>query len=369
MNLKIGLFIATGTVIAGMALGPAPEPAFAQARPMLSQAAVEQELVTVATQMAANPNGYTNATLIGAEAQGLTLSLRFRLKNGTSLTVEQYGAQVTTGFCQNAAFRQYTDQHGVVLDINVTAARGNGVHRFQIDRAACARTVGGVNLPPASQGPVAQSAPSEARPAGSATFDFKGVPLGLSYDDFRRLPHPDGAASQVVCTGEQLTYLGVAVTPLEVTVYSSVQRTLGVRRCVWISTDSYAIARSAPLRLAGSGYATIEYSFSFVPDPRDGVLQLYQFEGLTNRRAEDAIIEALAAKFGTPEVTTGVVQNGIGNRFDQITAIWSDATGSLLVQSPSQSVDRMTILMMDTRLSRHVAAQEAAAQAAIPNGI
>ncbi|MCL6252319.1 hypothetical protein M3P36_14860 [Altererythrobacter sp. KTW20L] len=191
----------------------------------------------------------------------------------------------------------------------------------------------------------------------------------ISYDEFRRLPHPDGAASQIVCTGEQITYLGVATTPLEVSLFSSVHTALGVRKCVWISTDSYAIARSAPLRLAGSGYATIEYSFSFVPDPRDGVLRLYQFQGVTNRRAEDAITQALTLKFGTPELRTGVVQNGIGNRFDQVTAVWSDTTGSLLVQSPSQSVDRMTILMTDAHLSSYVADQEAAAQAAIPNGI
>ena len=157
MNLKTGLSIATGTIIAGTTIGPAQEPAFAQASPMLSQAAMEQELVTAATQMAANPNGYTNATLVGAEAQGLTLSLRFRLKEGTSLNVEQYGAQVMTGFCQNPAFRQYTDQYGVVLDINVTAARGSGAHRFQIDRAACARTAGAIAVLPAGQGRLASA--------------------------------------------------------------------------------------------------------------------------------------------------------------------------------------------------------------------
>jgi hypothetical protein len=124
---------------------------------MLSQAAVEQELVTVATQMAANPNGYTNATLVAAEAHGLTLSLHFRLKNSRNLTVEQYGAQVTTGFCQNAAFRQYTDQYGVVLDINVAAARGSDAHHFQIDRAACARTAGGATAPLAGQSRLATS--------------------------------------------------------------------------------------------------------------------------------------------------------------------------------------------------------------------
>lgn len=142
MNLKNGLLIATGTVMATTAISPASQAALAQSRPTLSQAAVEQELATVATQMAANPNGYTNSTLIAAEARGLTLLLRFRLKESWSQTTEQYGAQVTTGFCQNAAFRQFTDHYGVVLDISAAATNGSGTHRFQIDRATCAGATG-----------------------------------------------------------------------------------------------------------------------------------------------------------------------------------------------------------------------------------
>ena len=125
---------------------------------MLSQAAVEQELATVATQMAANPNGYTNATLTVADARGLTLSLHFRLKRNRNLSVEQYGAQVTTSFCQNTAMRQYTDQYGVVLDINVAASNGSGARRFQINHDVCVRATGISLAPPVAQNRFADSA-------------------------------------------------------------------------------------------------------------------------------------------------------------------------------------------------------------------
>jgi len=157
VKLKIGLFVATGTVMATTAIGPALQPAFAQSRPTLSQAGVEQELATVAAQMAANPNGYTNATLIAANAQGLTLSLNFRLNANRNLSVEQYGEQVTTAFCQNAAMRQYTDEYGVVLDINVAAPDGSDTRRLQIDRAACARTAGAVTATPVGQARLANN--------------------------------------------------------------------------------------------------------------------------------------------------------------------------------------------------------------------
>jgi hypothetical protein len=107
-----------------------------------SRSAVEQELVTVATQMMANPNGYNHATMLSAQAQGLTLSLAFRMKSDSSLSVEKYADQVTSGFCQHPGMSQYTYQHGVVLAISVTPREGGSQHRFQIDRATCAKAAG-----------------------------------------------------------------------------------------------------------------------------------------------------------------------------------------------------------------------------------
>lgn len=164
MKLKIRLSIATGTVITGAAIGLMSQVAFAQSQPVRSQKAVEQEIALVATQFTDNLNSFANSTLVSAEAHGLTLSLHFRLKENRNLTVEQYEAQVTTPICQNPTMRQYTDQYGVVLDINVAAAQWNGAHSFQIDRAACARTAGAIAAPPAGQ---ARSANSQLPLTGS----------------------------------------------------------------------------------------------------------------------------------------------------------------------------------------------------------
>lgn len=168
MNSRIGLLLATGSFMASTSVGLWSETSFAQTRPMLSQTAVEQELATVATHMAAKPNSYANATLISAEARGLTLSLHFRFKENRNLSVEQYGAQFTTSFCQNATMRQYTDQYGVVLNVDVDAPSGNGTLRFRIDRAACARTAGAVTAPPAPQARL-MSRPTSTGPVGGQT--------------------------------------------------------------------------------------------------------------------------------------------------------------------------------------------------------
>lgn len=374
VSLKIRLIVGFGSVVATAAGAGAMPMAFAQSQPVRSQKAVEQELALVATQMTDNPNSFANSILIAAEAHGLTLSLHFRLKPDRDFSVEQYGAEVTSAFCQNTTMRQYTDQHGVVLDVIVDAANGSGSHRFQIDRAACSGAP--VSGPPTTVQPAPGAGAAQARGSQhSSTFDFKGVPLGISLDEFRRLPHPDGKPAKVVCTGEKTGVGALAqLEPTEVMVVEEDEHAAGVRKCVWISLDrsapyGFGFGDPAPLGLAGSGYATIRYSFSFVPDPADGVPRLYSFTGTTNTLAMDNIVEAITAKFGMPRVLQGSVQNGFGAKFSQTTDVWATQSGSLTVQSPAGEVGKMGIVMLDKRLADVVDRAGAARRATIPNGI
>jgi hypothetical protein len=217
-------------------------------------------------------------------------------------------------------------------------------------------------------------APAKPVSAPAKLYDFKGVPLEISLDDFRRLPHPDGTAnSRVLCTGEKVAITSTySSEPTDVMLFDEVERTLGVRKCIWVSTAAESYRRAGDrqsLSLAGSGYGTIEYNFSFVPDPKDGVMRLYQFYGVSNRNAASDVVEALTTKWGAPKIVNDKVQNRMGASFDQVTALWNNPAASITVQDRWTKIDNMAILVTSNRLADVVKRAKDAKKAAVPNPI
>jgi hypothetical protein len=224
-----------------------------------------------------------------------------------------------------------------------------------------------------SRAPAKAKAPPVTPVAGTPgkLYDFKGVALETSLEDFRKLPHPDGAPAGVVCTGEKVAVTrSYSAEPIGVSVYDETEKALGVKRCLWISTgEGLGSGSTAGLSLANSGYASYSYTFSFIKDPKDNVDRLYRYSGTTNVAAFGPIVGALTAKWGTPVVTKGAVQNRIGNSFDKETAVWSNPLASITIESRYTKIDDMNLVMKDTRLSKIVSDAVAAKTAAKPNAI
>lgn len=230
-----------------------------------------------------------------------------------------------------------------------------------------------VAAPLPSRAPVKAKAPPIAPVASTPgkLYDFKGVALETSLEDFRKLPHPDGAPASVVCTGEKVAVTrSYSAEPIGVSVYDETEKALGVKRCLWISTgEGLGSGSTAGLSLANSGYASYIYSFSFIKDPKDNVERLYRYSGTTNVAAFGPIVGALTGKFGAPVMTKGAVQNRIGNSFDKETASWDNPLSSIAVESRYSKIDDMNVVMKDTRLSKIVSDAVAAKTAATPNAI
>jgi hypothetical protein len=232
---------------------------------------------------------------------------------------------------------------------------------------------------PGASGATPAPAPAP-QPAAPLLYDFKGVPLEISLEDFRRLPHPDPDiadrdAARVVCTGERVaTTPGFpAQEPSNVMLFDPVEEALGVKKCVWIDTSANPPnpmgGSVEALGFASSGYGTYDYSFKFMPDPKDGVMRFYEFEGSSNRNATDDVIKALTAKFGDPTITISKVQNQLGASFDQVTAVWANPAASITVQDRWTKVDDMVIIVDDSRLEEIYTKAKAAKNASTPNGI
>lgn len=212
-------------------------------------------------------------------------------------------------------------------------------------------------------------------------FDFKGVKLGISIDEFRKLPHPDAddkdahyaaKESAAVCTGEKVSIsANYTIEPTEVMLYDRAEQAAGVVKCVWVnkSNDRMAKGKTAALSLADSGYAVYDYSFSFIPDPKDGVLRFYRFVGETNRNAFSAVISALSRKFGKSIITQDEVQNGLGNKFARTMASWRNESSEILVMDRFQKLNDMVIVVSDNKLSDVYRKAEAEQEASKKNPI
>lgn len=221
-----------------------------------------------------------------------------------------------------------------------------------------------------------KSAPSP-KIAPSVLYDFKGIPLEISLEEFRSRPHPDRANdTKTVCSGEKVNQSGffTMMEPLQVTIFDEVEKAMGVVKCIWLTTreDRSTYTRAGevvPLELAGSGYGSRNYSFSFVADPKDGVMRLYQVEAVSNRNAFNDVVQALTGKWGAPKLANDVVQNKMGASFPQVTASWSNPAASITTIDRWNKIDEMVILVVHNRLSGMIADAKSAKKASIPNSI
>lgn len=222
---------------------------------------------------------------------------------------------------------------------------------------------------------VAPKAAPSPKAVPSVLYDFKGVPLEISLDEFRTRAHPDGNANaRAICTGEKIKRFSSMTEPFQVSIYDDVEKSLGVVKCVWVASSENKAAYTyagdvVSLTLAGSGYGSNDYSFSFIRDPKDGVMRLYEIEAVSNRNAFDDVVQGLTGKWGAPKLVNDTVQNKMGATFPQVTAIWSNPAATITTVDRWSKVDEMIILVVDTRLNELVSAAKAAKKASIPNSI
>lgn len=60
-------------------------------------------------------------------------------------------------------------------------------------------------------------------------YDFKGVTLEISLEEFRRLPHPDGKAARVACTGDNVLKYGKPTIFSDLTMSAHLKKLLALR--------------------------------------------------------------------------------------------------------------------------------------------
>ncbi len=184
----------------------------------------------------------------------------------------------------------------------------------------------------------------------AAEYSFRGIPLGITLDEFRRLPHPDQiAGAQVFCTGEvdRVTNVGLEV--------HGADATLGVKRCSYYTvTKLQYLKPSYLLHNIQLGAIVAPADFVFYPDPERGGtyrLMLIVMEGGSNRF--DAMVSAYTERFGKPASLAEAppVETPSGRRHKNMVALWEGAgTEIRLTKRFGGSIKTMEVQYFEKRL-------------------
>lgn len=109
------------------------------------------------------------------------------------------------------------------------------------------------------------------------------------------------------------------------------------------------------LKLPAANYIVNDYTFDFIPDPRDGKMRFYRFFGTSNSNANDDVVAALTAKFGPPKSNDENMQNGFGAQFKSTESMWANSLSILTVKERWNEISKMAIMLTDNRLLKIVA--------------
>lgn len=161
-----------------------------------------------------------------------------------------------------------------------------------------------------------------ATAAQAEPLTFRGIPLGATLAEFRKMPFPDEAKypkSRPICTGdrEAQRLLEIERPPL-----SKDLARVGVSTCAYYSFMGGRLFRNGPDLANVGGFET---TFLFTPagsrqaaEPR---LYAIQVEPRSDRF--DTIAEALTVKFGVPaDLSHGAARNRLGAVLPNETRTW-----------------------------------------------
>lgn len=182
----------------------------------------------------------------------------------------------------------------------------------------------------------------------ASAIDFKGIPLGMSLEDFRAIQHPDGVQNtKVMCSNDE-DLNSYQAYPFK---GGEALSAAGVVRCVFgggrdPDTTSLGII---PLSVGESEFTARTYEFRFASAIKDGDPHLYEIELQTGSGARRYLIDALLGRWGTTSShtignSTTVKKTTVHREYYQ----WSDGQFSVSVDIPWSKADEMIVIYRDS---------------------
>lgn len=196
--------------------------------------------------------------------------------------------------------------------------------------------------------PTAPAAPAEP-------YDFRGAKLGMTLDEFKKLPFPDrddskramNSTPQLRCSDELSgDYLA------DVHVVEE-YKNAGEVECLYKMPPDKAAYR----------FSWEDAYLSVGEGASDGVVYLFYTDdagakrlgdvGITmNNATFDSLAAGLTTKLGSPTKTEEKdLQNGIGNHFKSVTLLWDNGISTVKLEQRSAKINEMQLTYTNSALS------------------
>jgi hypothetical protein len=232
--------------------------------------------------------------------------------------------------------------------------------------AACIATTAYAAKPPK---PAAAPSPP-AVPA--EPYDFRGAQVGMTLEDFKKMPFPDaGAAADKhygVATAARIElHCSIAEKPNysdpNYVYVSDDFRGVGGIKCVYKVPPLESYQRSwRDADITVGTHFSDNVNYLFYPDPA-GVLRLGDVGITMGNQDFDALAAALTGKLGKPTaVEEKDLQNGMGNHFKSAELTWDNGVSIVKLEQRHGKIDEMELLYTSTELSHAFYAKISAAK-------
>jgi hypothetical protein len=161
-------------------------------------------------------------------------------------------------------------------------------------------------------------------------YDVRGLRLGASLSDIRKLPYPDGARwpdAKLICTGDPES---TAIAPDFSTADDDLLKA-GVVSCSYYRP---AGRKFSPWGLDVAGTARMHVLLFFTPAgfPEEQRLRLYLISLEARTEHFDAVAAALKQTYGEPQQSRPLVYESEGKRYDNIRLGWQAAGGIVVME-------------------------------------
>lgn len=200
---------------------------------------------------------------------------------------------------------------------------------------ALSAPMAGLLAAPAAQLPAAPGSAAKP-PATARPYAMRGVELGITLDEFRRIPvindTPERLSEpQVRCSNESMSGVLWSRKPAE-------DIALGVLSCGWFTRfrkDYGELLLDHHIDLAAGKGPPV---FQFVE--QNGTSRLFRIRFFAHTSFGEGIVDALSRNFGAPVQTTEPFQVMTGPVYTATTSVWDNGVSTITFTTPCQQLNR-----------------------------
>ena len=184
----------------------------------------------------------------------------------------------------------------------------------------------------------------------SEPYTFRGIPLGITLAEFRKLPFPDANRSpkaRTLCTGDS----GIRSAKDYAPTVSDDQARIGVISCRYVEPREGFVGMAGDQIVATAGAAFMDFAnlsyyqidFFFSPATLSEAQlrrRLYMIVFRPREENYETIFNALSEKYGkASSITTELLKNRMGADFKNEIAFWQNGVSKILIKRMDSKID------------------------------